>query len=185
MHRTRALTTVVYLSIPHTPTRYTGYYTHSDAMLNVCLMYGMPVDYKPYAWSTLFEKSFYPVNSRRITLLMRYNADVNAGGGFPIRHAAWCNRLDIVEMLINAGADVNLQTNGNTAILSALMWASHTIVSRLLQAGAILPEGALALARDSKIDTLLKVECIEKLVCNSSKPAKPTRWKVYPFKIIF
>jgi len=83
MRRTRARKTVVYLSIQHTPTRYTGYYTNSVAILNVCLMCGMPVDYAPYG-STLLEMAIYKLCEPLIELLIRYNANVNIRRGYPL-----------------------------------------------------------------------------------------------------
>jgi len=70
---------------------------------------------------------------------------VNAKTGFfctppstPLKMAAWRGRKEVVEALIQAGADLELLGgwNGNTALMDAIEASSEEIVDVLVQAGA-------------------------------------------------
>lgn len=55
----------------------------------------------------------------------------------PIVEAALVNRFELVEALLNAGADPNIsQDNGETALMNAAQNGNFSIVSALLEAGA-------------------------------------------------
>ncbi|WP_165062942.1 ankyrin repeat domain-containing protein [Adlercreutzia sp. ZJ154] len=55
----------------------------------------------------------------------------------PIVEAALANRYELVEVLLNAGADPNIsQDNGETALMNAAQNGNFSIVSALLEAGA-------------------------------------------------
>jgi len=161
MHKTRACVTSRVLSLLHTNvfTRCIGRGECSLTVLHMCLAFGM-------RFPMLFLRD---LSTRRIELLLRYNTDVNYKDGFLIRSAAWANNLETVILLIKAGADVNLCGMYMPAMSAALTWASHTVVSHLLLAGAILPDNALALAYSSQISSAEKVECVSRAQRKAAK----------------
>jgi len=159
MHMTRKTNTFLSMLHPTTLTFDEGYHTTCVAVLNVCLEHKMPVNYKPYYYDTVLNLAVYYQRRKHVQLLIKHRADVNCCSGYPIRHAAWNNDLDVTDMLIDAGADVNLCSTRTSAINTALVYASLPVVSRLIQAGAIINNIMLAmsLARKSAIDSAEKV----------------------------
>lgn len=140
---------------------------------------------------TLLEQAIYNNELNVITLLVGYKADVNANYGRPLQFAV--GRLDnipdmrtfvdtmfntfqggsghikpspvsVLDILIRAGADVNLRRQDAMSIVSAAINdASAEHVSRLLKAGAILHPQAKVMARYSKVDTHEKVALLQGL----------------------
>lgn len=130
----------------------------------------MYVDYIPCAGLTLLEQAVCLLRERHVELLIRYNADVNIGYGYPIRYASRVGHIEIINALITAGCDVNLHDGGGlTAIHHALEWKGTSVVSRLISAGAILPDGALSLARNSFVDSAKKVEFVTRMQQSAAK----------------
>jgi len=162
MRKTRVTCETLSVLPLHKLTSCKGYITHCNVILNVCLELGMSVDYKPSrGQNTLLGNSVWGGRVRTVELLIRYGADVNAYQGFSLRCAAYDNDADMVRLLIKYGADVNLYgVDNTTAISPALSHASFSIVSQLLHAGAVIPCNALALSRNSQIDSELKVACV-------------------------
>jgi len=158
MRKTRRTKSVVSLLHTENIDRWTGYHTKNAAVLGVCLELGMSANYKPYAIAlSHIEESVSYKTTQCLELLIRYHADVDCDDGYPIRVAAYENRLDVVNVLIKAGADVNLCGFGKSAISNAIMYANHTVFTQLLLAGATLPDNAMSLARRTKVDSQLKV----------------------------
>jgi len=156
MHKTRA--TCEILSLLHLNTLTLCYMTRSDALLNVCLEHGMSADYKPSypgMMDTLLELAICDNKVKRVSLLIRYHANVNVHNGSPIWYAVYHNNSSIVSMLIEAGANVN-----SRAIGTALVHSRFSIVLQLLQTGQGLPVTALLLARNSNVDSVEKVAYI-------------------------
>jgi len=162
MRNTRLTCETLSVLPAHTLTSYQGYITYSDAILHVCLDFGMSAEYKlPRGSKSLLDKHIYRRRVKTAALLIRYGADVNAYDGFFLRCAAYDNDTDMVSMCIKAGANVNLYgMDRRTAISSALTHASYSVVLQLLQAGSGIPTDALTLAQNTHIDRDLKVECI-------------------------
>jgi len=139
-----------------------GYYTHYTVTLQMCLEHGMNVAYTIYNGAmSLLEKSIQYLRADRVELLIYYGADINCNNGVYIRSAAWVNDVDRTRLLITAGADVNACGTYKSAIHAALIAASSPVVEELLLAGAVLPSGAMSLARNSLIDSELKVDALE------------------------
>ena len=76
-----------------------------------------------------------------IRSLVDAGAELNQHGGLfgwtPLIHAAYSDQLDAVNLLIQAGADLNLSDDsGNTALMTAARKERREIVAALIQAGA-------------------------------------------------
>jgi ankyrin repeat protein len=85
-----------------------------------------------------------------IDTLIRHHVDPNArepGSWTPLMLAGFKNRMDNVNALLRAGADVNyvVQVNGLTALRAALVCKNQVMVDALLQHGARVDE------RDEKL----------------------------------
>lgn len=65
---------------------------------------------------------------------------MNRDGETPLMSAAWNEEnLDVMRLLITAGADVNVANDeGHTSLMSAAMWSDAELVEILLKAGANL-----------------------------------------------
>ena len=76
---------------------------------------------------------------RSLSMLLEAGADVNFGHGcnFSLHEAALRNRVENVELLIEAGMDVNQQeSDGNTALGKTLVFDSQKTFSALMKLGA-------------------------------------------------
>jgi len=162
MRKTRAAVTLLSMCASALTPR-VGYYAKSHALLNVCLELGMPVNVTPVyplMTNTLLENAICAGNVKRVALLIQYNANVNVHSGYPLWYAVYYKRADLVSLLIKAGADVNMRCGYKLTISQALVNASYDIVLQLIKAGAALPDNAVKLAMNTRIDSAQKVECI-------------------------
>jgi len=180
MHKTRKprkYLATMYLSVQRALSTLDGYTSVYTCILNVCLEYGMPIEHRSYAGNTVLEKAVIHKRIARVELLIKYGANVNSGDGLPIRMAVWNESIPITDMLIKAGADVNLHVLYRSAISIALEHNGLLFVLRLLQAGATLPDNAITLARESTIDSAKKVEFLHalKIQANSTMSRKVYR----------
>lgn len=91
--------------------------------------------------------------------LIACGANVNSSFGICLIVALWHNNRFIVNILIQAGADVNLHDiyAYKTPLIYAIECASAGIVTQLLDAGALLPPDAMLYARTSKVDSSDKI----------------------------
>jgi len=156
MHLTRSTTTLIHTG---NITRWIGHATDNASLLHICLDSGLSANYKPHTLAlTLVERSVSFKTTTCLELLIQYHADINCNDGAPIGFAVCRNRLDVVDVLIKAGVDVNLHGRYLSIMSYAFMYASHTIVTRLLSAGATLPSNALKLVYKTKISKQLKID---------------------------
>jgi len=162
MHRTRVTVRVLSLVYTHVLSLYSGLDVREAVILHMCLEHGMPVDYRPYAYDTIFDIAVFYEEISRVKLLMRYGADIDHDDGFHLRYAAMTCRANRVCLLIEAGADINVCGPNKPAIAEALTYGTYDIVLQLLQAGATLPDDAMTLARNSAIDSPRKVNCVKR-----------------------
>jgi len=167
MHKTRIQESV--LSLLHPLTTYNGHNMHTIAILHICLDLGMNVHMLYYVERSCDKRDTRHTFTQRVTLLLKYGADVNSGEGALVRAAAWDDRLDTLLVLIEAGVDVNYCGIYIPAIDTAILSASHTVVEQLLLAGADIPENALQLAHYTQVDSALKVECITRRIHTRSQ----------------
>lgn len=80
----------------------------------------------------IFAQGFEIANS-----IIRHGAQLDVGDETPLMTAAWCNRLDTVELLIEKGADVNrTKATGENALEWALFKGYDDIAKLLVRAGA-------------------------------------------------
>ena len=72
-------------------------------------------------------------------VLLFHRANVNATDNFrwtPLHHACLSGQLDIVEMLVEQGADINAQAlNGGTPLMRAIQTSTPQIVKYLIDKG--------------------------------------------------
>ncbi|KAJ3074940.1 Transient receptor putative cation channel sub A member 1 [Quaeritorhiza haematococci] len=81
--------------------------------------------------------------------------NINFENGHPLRWAADQGRLDIVNRLLDAGADVH--ANGDQALLWAASKNMFVVIQRLLEAGSNIPHEAWLLAARRRHNDLLKI----------------------------
>jgi ankyrin repeat protein len=86
-----------------------------------------------------FFRAVQNVQTKKIKLFLQAGADPNyeSDGDYAIIRSAACGALEIVKILINAGANVNsADSEGDRAILEAAYFGYYDIVELLLKAGA-------------------------------------------------
>lgn len=144
----------------------------SDTQLPVCTVqslieHGMPIDFRyDNRCPTFLQRSVMDKNVPLLKTLILYNVNVNACVGHAIRTAVWHNNEEMTDILIAAGADVNisaeLKYHVNPAIVLAIDAASAVIVSKIIAAGAVFPKHALRMAKSARLDRKEKVAIIQK-----------------------
>ena len=75
-------------------------------------------------------------NVKAVHYLIEYGADVDYPGGWhdttPLIHACWNNDLDVVNILLQNNADINLCDNGHTPLTACCWNGNLELVNRLL-----------------------------------------------------
>lgn len=137
--------------------------------IQILLEYNMPVNYKTFVQShTLLQTAIVSRNIDLLKILILYNVDLNSSEGHAIRHAAWFDNLEITDILIAAGVDVNVcPYSYDPAIIIALKSSTAEIVSQLIAAGATIPESVMYYAKHTKYYRQEKIAIIEQLVLPS------------------
>lgn len=84
-------------------------------------------------------KSLYVRRPCNYLLLVSNRAQVNTCDNFkwtPLHHACLAGQLDIVQRLVEAGADMNAQAlNGGTPLMRAIQTGSPNVVQYLINRG--------------------------------------------------
>lgn len=109
--------------------------------LQLFLEHGLSPDHRTRGVSstTIFGKVVLYRNVRYIHLLLQYNPDVNINRGYPLRQAVVSNSVEIVNVLIAAGADVNIKSHFGSLLELAIRHSHSCVVAKLLSAGAVVP----------------------------------------------
>ena len=109
-----------------------------------------------YTW---LERAVYWNDTRVVRMLIeKYNPDLNTDQGYSIHRASRCGYENMLDIMISAGADVNINSyRGPSAVVCAILHARVLSVSKLLAAGAVLPQNALYFAEQTHIDRDAKV----------------------------
>lgn len=125
-------------------------------LIQLAIELGAPID---KGACTYLEAAVYEGDIKRVSFLVSAGADVNRDFGYPLMRACHSERVDIIDILINAGADVNpgpiryiqgiRMWNTIPNIDDAILYRSPIIMSKLLVAGAVLPNNAMDLAHRS------------------------------------
>ena len=115
-------------------------------------------------------------SARLLTFLIACNLNINTDCGSMIRLAATTKYVRMVDILIQAGADINLCGSYQTALRRAIEYSSSDMVSKLLRAGASITAEGLPTtssipnndiifirecARYSKVDSQAKIALLE------------------------
>ena len=120
-----------------------------------------------YVDNTLLDYAVSRNNVQASARLISYGADLTTCGGRAVRYAAWDGFSEILDLLIQAGADVNLCNEDgvmyHSALYRALQYSTVDIVSKLLTAGALVPDNAVDLAQRSMYHRKEKVELLKTL----------------------
>ena len=123
---------------------------------------GLPID-EPYgrdACTPLFEAVARARSVELVQFLLERGADVNAAPGGGLFAAAWWQDLDMLDVLIDAGADMEVVV-GVTPFLASLSWGRLDAAKHLVERGADVnmqdPKGrtALHLALEKEYDPAL------------------------------
>lgn len=90
---------------------------------------------RPVVATRLFEQ--LPEDGVEASLLLGLGADIRrVRHGDPVLWASLLHRWDVVAVLVEAGAEVNSGSQGNTALRNAALYCRPDIVEQLLAAGA-------------------------------------------------
>jgi len=98
---------------------------------------GLPID-EPYgrdACTPLFEAVARARSVELVQFLLERGADVNAAPGGGLFAAAWWQDLDMLDVLIDAGADMEVVV-GVTPFLASLSWGRLDAAKHLVERGA-------------------------------------------------
>lgn len=147
----------VYLAVVYiTPLcTYTVHTDLSTTIISIALALGMPVECRLSQTSdTLLSRAVYQIRTDTVKFLIANGAHVNASYGTPLMYAAHGNRNKILDILIQAGVNVNLRP---ASINTAIAHASFKTLFKLILSGAILPYDALTTAHKTRIDMTEKV----------------------------
>lgn len=104
----------------------------------------------------------------RTQLLIAHGADVNVDYGYPIRCAAYRNYDIILDILITAGADLNLCGEYTPTITNAISRSPAKTVLKLLMAGAVPPRKCVV-EHLTYVDVKEKTEILEAYNRNRNK----------------
>jgi len=125
------------------------------------------------------------IKCMKILLQSQYQVDPNAwgdGGRTPLHIAAFCGNLEIVQLLLNAGANINLEAQDaiqTTVLQSAVRshYDNEDIVSSLLLSGADLSiknsNGESILEEAKALNKLNIVNCLNTFCENSLRLTDP------------
>lgn len=113
-------------------------------------------------------------DTNTVKTLLENSEDPSVASAYMLRAAAYFGHLDIVNLLISRGADVDASDDGETALLVAIRGAQTKVVRRLIDAGADvrarLHGGASALHEAVRtydvIETGATLEIIDQLLEN-------------------
>lgn len=129
------------------------------AQFGIALGLGYPIE-NVYSNYTLLEWAVEHKQTIHVNILIQAGANVNSTSGYPVICAAW-NGFDVIlEQLIEAGADVNVNHHGKTPVVYALEYGTARSVDILLQAGAVLPCIAEHIVRKSYVDRDEKIRIL-------------------------
>ena len=120
-----------------------------------------------------------------VALLLARGADVTArelrGRTALFLAANWGNDLDVVERLIDAGADVNDRTPGGEEILSStLFYGKPEIIDALLAAGARIPEDDASTVRAAYLAASNGFEGVFRLATTAADARGIPWWESVP-----
>ena len=120
-------------------------------LIQLAIELGVPINHA-YKYYTVLERVVDTHNLKLVSLLINAGANVNIDNGFPLRRACQLDDIDMFDLLVSAGADVNRNSHVSVVIL----YYSVRMLSKLLSAGAVMPENALKIARESRVDPVEK-----------------------------
>lgn len=117
--------------------------------LQFAIAYNIDIN-KEYINFTLLERAVQYGNLLALNILIAHGADVNSSSGWPLCYAVRMHNTGsvvILNTLIMAGVDVNCTPPAcRSAIEAAILSSTYETVSKLLAAGAVLPDDALEIA---------------------------------------
>lgn len=110
-------------------------------VVEILLDSGLPVNVPNHRGFSPLLTSIRRQNVPFVQVLISKGANVNQtsqpSGLFPLYRAAQCNNLDLVDYLLNNGAEVNAKiSSGRTALHAACFWGNDKIISSLISKGA-------------------------------------------------
>lgn len=124
---------------------------------------------RSYGIYTWLERAVDTNNIGLVVMLLRYNVNMYLDGGFPLKRASCGGRDEILDLLIQAGIDVNVcYPEQASAIMCAIKAASVETVLKLFKAGAVYPRNALELAEGSVVDKKKKIDILINHKCKNS-----------------
>ena len=130
------------MGIPFTPDCFSSYIAKDDEeIVNLFYDAGMSVNVRDAAGTTMLCIAARSGRKNMIEWLVNRGAEINAiskdRGYSPVMDAVWKSSLDIVDLLIKLGADLNIVSNdGQTALIVATGASNPRICELLVKNGA-------------------------------------------------
>lgn len=135
-------------------------------VISLLIHLGMPIDFvnhwNPFFGNTLLEHYIENNNTLGVRFALSAGANVNISDDRPIRvciHLGVRNE-DILECLLEAGANVRATYEGEHAITTALLYGSAKAVRLLIAYDSPIPLNGCWLARRSSVDSRIKLSLV-------------------------